>query len=75
MTSDDLIDRFVRALVRDWGRDRRHWRRVIGPVKVYSLDTHAHCNWHVTPSGTAGENAAVERIADRLRGEVPIVEA
>ena len=73
MTSAGLIDLFVKTLLRDLGGDRRRWRTVLGTVRVYGTDTHPHCNWSVTPSGGAGENAAVERIADRLRGEHPIV--
>ena len=73
MTSAGLIDLFVKTLLRDLGGDRRRWRTVLGPVRVYNTETHPHCNWSVTPSGGAGENAAVERIADRLRGEHPII--
>ena len=73
MTSDDLIDRFLAALLREIGGSRRTWRNVLGPVKRYSVDTHAHCNWSITPRGSPGEIAAVERIADRLRLEYPIV--
>ena len=73
MTSDDLIDRFLAVLQREIGGNRRSWRRVLGPVKHYSLDTHAHCNWSITPSGSPGEVAAVERIADRLRLDHPLI--
>ena len=73
MTSADLADKFVKMLLRDIGGSQRRWRAVMGKVKVYSTDTHAHCNWAIDPTGDAGENAAIERIADRLRGEYPIV--
>jgi hypothetical protein len=73
MTAQDLIDIFVKALMRDIGGTRRRWRTVLGEVRVYSTETHAHCNWSIEPMGGAGENAAVERLADRLRGEYPIV--
>lgn len=73
MTTTGLIDLFVRTLLREIGGNRRRWRAVLGDVRVYSAETHAHCNWSVSPMGGAGENAAVERIADRLRGEHPII--
>lgn len=73
MTRADLLDIFVKALLRQIGGDRRRWRAVIGEIRVYSVETHAHCNWSISPMGGAGENAAVERLADRLRGEHPIV--
>ena len=74
MTSADLIDVFARTLLREIGGNRRQWKQVLGPVRVYDRATHAHCNWSITPSGSALEIATVERIADRLRGEYPIVE-
>ncbi len=46
---------------------------VIGEVKIYSRATHPHCNWAITPSGSAGENSAVEAVADDLRSAHPIV--
>lgn len=73
MTKADLIDLFLAALLRQHGGTRRRWRTVLGDVKLYSAATHPHCNWSLAPSGEAGEIAAVERIADRLRGEHPIV--
>ena len=73
MTRADLLDIFVKALLRQIGGDRRRWRAVIGEIRVYGTDTHPHCNWQISPMGGAGENAAVERLADRVRGEHPII--
>ena len=73
MTRAELIDLFLATLLRQHGGTRRRWRNVLGEVRLYSAATHPHCNWSITPSGEAGEIAAVERIADRLRGEHPIV--
>jgi len=73
MTSRDLIDLFVKTLMRDIGGNRRRWQTVLGKVRIYSPETHPHCNWQITPIGGAGENAAVERLADRVRGEHPII--
>jgi hypothetical protein len=75
MTPDALIDRFVVRLLRDLGGTRRRWRTVIGPVKVYSAATHAHCNWSITPTGSPADIAAVEAVSDVLRIEHPIVTA
>ena len=73
MTAEDLIDRFLARLLREQGGTRRRWRTVIGPVRVYSAATHAHCNWSITPSGGAAEIAAVEAVSDALRHEHPIL--
>jgi len=73
MTAAELTDLFVSRLVRELGGNRRRWRNVLGEPRLYGEDTHPHCNWNFTPGGTAAENAAVERVADRLRGEHPVV--
>jgi len=75
MTADDLIDRFLARLLRYQGGTRRRWRTVIGAVRVYSPATHAHCNWSITPAGSAAEIAAVEAISDALRNEHPLIAA
>ncbi len=75
MTADDLVDRFLAALLRTHGGTRRRWRTVLGPVRVYSPETHPHCNWSITPAGSGAEIAAVEALADRLRSEHPILAA
>lgn len=74
MTALDLTDQFLAILLREFGGTRRRWRNVIGPVKRYSATTHPHCNWSITPGGEAEENAAIERIADRLRDKYPIID-
>ncbi len=73
MTSGALQDLFLSTLVRKAGGNRRHWRLVLGDMKVYAVATHPHCNWSVTPTGSAAENDIVERIADDLRVTHPIV--
>ena len=73
MTANDMIDLLVARLVRDHGKSKHHWRKAIGPIRLYSATTHPHCNWSVTPSGTAAENDIVERIADDLRAAHPIL--
>ena len=74
MTAADLIDRIVAQLVRRHGGTVRRWKTVLGQVRVYDAETHPHCNWSITPGGEAEENAAVERIADRLRERHPIID-
>ncbi|WP_242096090.1 hypothetical protein [Sphingomonas sp. CROZ-RG-20F-R02-07] len=74
MTAGDLQDILVTKLVREAGRTRRHWRLVVGPVRVHDRATHAHCNWSIAPSGDAYENDAVERIVDDLRLDHPFIE-
>ena len=73
MTASDLLDLFVTNLARNSGSNRRRWRVAVGDVRIYSIATHPHCNWSVTPSGSVSEIAAVERLADDLRGRHPIV--
>ena len=73
MTSGALQDLFLSTLVRKAGGNRRRWRLVLGDMKVYAVATHPHCNWSVTPTGSAAENDIVERIADDPRVTHPIV--
>jgi hypothetical protein len=73
MTPADLKELFVALLLKRIGGTRRRWRMVIEDIRIYSLETHLHCNWAVMPSGTFAENAAVERLADELRSSHPIV--
>jgi hypothetical protein len=74
MTGSDLQALLLAAIVRENGGERRRWRIVLGEVRVYSLTTHPHCNWTVTPSGTFAEVDVVETLIDRIRAEHPIVE-
>ncbi|MDV3455984.1 hypothetical protein RZN05_03250 [Sphingomonas sp. HF-S4] len=74
MTAGDLEDVLVNALVRKAGGTKRDWRAALGRVRVYSAETHPHCNWAVAPSGSPGENAIIERLLDDVRGKHPLVE-
>lgn len=73
MTASDLQSLLVTTLMREHGGDRRRWRLVLGEVKVYSLATHPHCNWSVTPSGAFADIDAVETLVDQARAQHPIV--
>jgi len=75
MTSGMLHDLFLSTLVKQAGGNRRRWRLVIGEIRLYDPKTHPHCNWAVTPTGSADENDTIERIADDLRLRYPIVRA
>ena len=72
-TAADLQDLIVATLARRLGRTQRHWRSVLGPVKVLDRDHYPHCNWSVAPSGDSREVAEVERLLDTLRLSHPIV--
>jgi hypothetical protein len=74
MTPADLTDLFLAALIRAHGSTKARWRKVLGRPRVYSPDTHPHCNWEFAPSGSIAEIAAVENLADRLRIEHPLVD-
>lgn len=73
MTASDLQDLLTATLLRQYGGSRRRWKIVLGAVRVYDPETHPHCNWSVTPSGSVAEVAAIEALLDRLRGDHPIV--
>jgi hypothetical protein len=75
MRASELQDRIVRALVRAAGGSPRRWRVVLGPIRIYDIRTHPHCNWSVAPSGEINEVARIERLLDTLRLEYPIVGA
>jgi hypothetical protein len=74
MTAADIRDLIIRQLVRAQGGGTARWRGALGELKVYPLETHAHCNWDVRPSGSAFEMAQVERAADVVRARYPFVE-
>lgn len=73
MKASDLQDRIVAQLVRDHGGTKRHWKLVVGRIRLYDPATHPHCNWALDPSGTPRENAVVERLMDDLRLRLRIV--
>ena len=75
MTGSELRDLLVREIARTHGGGAQRWRRVTGALKVYSRDTHAHCNWEARPTGTSFEIAVVERASDGLRARHPFVDA
>ncbi len=75
MTSIELQDLIVRRLIRLRGGSARRWRSVIGPVRVYDLATHAHCNWSVSPSGEPREVLQVESLLDTVRLDHPMIDA
>lgn len=73
MTADRLIDLMVARLVRDHGRSKHHWRKAMGPVRLYSRATHPHCNWNATPSGTHQDIAVIETLLDDWRMRYPLL--
>jgi len=75
MTAAQLLDLLVARLAREQGGTKQHWRALLGTVQTYSLRTHAHCNWAITPTGTRPEIATIERLIDELRASHPIVES
>ena len=75
MTAAQLVDILVARLVRDHGGTRHRWRKLVGPVRLYSLKTHPHCNWAINPLGSQTEIAAIERLIDDLRMDSPVLAA
>ncbi|AMK20116.1 MULTISPECIES: hypothetical protein [Sphingobium] len=75
MTTDRLTDLLVARLVRDHGRSKHHWRKAIGPVRLYSRATHPHCNWAIIPTGSVQEIALIETLMDDLRMRHPLLSA
>ena len=75
MTQSQLIDSLVARLARDHGKSKTYWRRLLGPVQFYSIETHAHCNWAIHATGTHPEIKQIERLLDDVRLSHPIVRA
>lgn len=75
MTTDDLTDLLIKALIRKHGRSQRMWRAALGTIRVHDARTHPHCNWSVTPSGSPAEIEMVEALLDEVRLSHPIVAA
>lgn len=73
MTPAQLTDLLVARLVRDQGGTGQHWRRLVGRIQLYDLETHAHCNWAINPSGSNSEIAIIERLLDDVRISHPIL--
>lgn len=74
MTQNQLLDLLIARLVRDHGGSRQRWRRLVGAVQLYSVQTHAHCNWSLNPTGSTSEIALIERLVDDLRMTHPLIE-
>lgn len=66
-----LQDMMVKSLVRSAGGSQRRWRIALGPISLRNVQQDWHCNWSVTPSGSARENAEIEKLLDRVRLEHP----
>ena len=75
MTGSELRDLLVGNLARSHGGGTARWRKIVGAVKIYPRDTHAHCNWDIRPAGAIHEIAIVERAIDLVRARHPFVEA
>jgi len=73
MTADKLIDLLVARLLRDHGKSKHHWRKAIGPLRLYGRDTHPHCNWNATPTGNFQDIALIESLLDDLRMTHPLL--
>lgn len=67
MIASQILDLLIAEMVRRAGGTRRAWRLAIGPIRVHDRATHPHCNWSVSPSGSAAQNAAIETLLDELR--------
>jgi len=75
VTANALQDLILSLLVKRVGGTRRRWRMALGPIRVRNQETHPHCNWSVSPSGSSGENEAIENLLDELRLQHPIIAA
>ena len=75
MTAEKLTDLLVARLVRDHGKSKHHWRKVVGKLRLYSPATHPHCNWNATPTGSFQDIALIENLLDDLRMVHPLLSA
>lgn len=73
VSANDIIDMLVARLVHDHGRSKHHWRKAIGAVRLYSRETHPHCNWTATPTGSVGDIALIEGMLDDMRMAHPLI--
>jgi hypothetical protein len=73
MRADDLLDIMTARLVRTYGGSRFVWRRRVGSVRIYGTDTHPHCNWTLTPTGTSAQVEVIETLLDELRLQHPML--
>lgn len=75
MTANDLIDLLVAQLLRDHGKTKHHWRKAVGPIRLYDRATHPHCNWSATPTGSPRDVALIEALLDDIRMAHPLLSA
>ena len=73
MTANDMIDLLVARLMRDHGKSKHHWRKAIGPIRLYSAATHPHCNWVATPTGMGRDVALIESLLADVRLAHPML--
>lgn len=73
MTASDLELLLIAHLVRQKGGTSQSWRRALGKINVRDASTHSHCNWEVTPSGTALQRALIEELLDDMRLQHSII--
>lgn len=67
MTAIEMRELIATRLVRAEGGTRQQWRRAIGEIKVYAMETHPHCNWDARPTGEVSEVQAVNDAVDHIR--------
>jgi len=75
MKASELQDLLISTLVRSRGGTRRQWRMGIGPLRVLDRATPPHRNWSVSPSGSAADGSAVERLLDDVPLSPPFLTA
>jgi hypothetical protein len=75
MTAEKLTDLLVARLVRDHGKSKHHWRKVVGKLRLYSRATHPHCNWNAMPTGSVQDVVLIESLLDDLRMTHPLLSA
>lgn len=73
MKTADLLDLLITRLARATGKSRAHWRRVLGPAKLYPRETHPSCNWSVEPIGSVSDVATAQDMLDGVRAEYPFL--
>lgn len=73
MTCDQMIDLLVARLLRHHGQSKHHWRKAIGPIRLYDRATHPHCNWSASPTGSVRDVGVIEGLLDDLRLAHPIL--
>ena len=68
-TPDEIRAVIAQHLAENRGKTAAHWSALIAIEKT-NIVFDIHCNWRAIASGTKAERAAIDEVADAMRGLV-----